>query len=87
MRITVAAFEDRMLNGWLLELIAEQSPSFLSFLAEAVVTASPEDYSLIRPGLLDLKRKYDTDARGRARKEHTQGQPLPSPRSMRAQQI
>jgi len=64
MRITVAAFEDRMLNGWLLELIAEQSPSFLSFLAEAVVTASPEDYSLIRPGLFDLKRRYDTRRKG-----------------------
>ena len=52
------AFDDRELRNWLIDLIADGSQEFLSALAEAVLSADAEDYDVIRPVLLDLKRKY-----------------------------
>jgi hypothetical protein len=52
------AFEDNELNEWLIEAIADSSGQFLPALAEAAVVACAEDYSLVRPVLIDLKRKY-----------------------------
>lgn len=36
----------------------ERSGHFLCALAEAVMKADAEDYSVIRPALMNLKRKY-----------------------------
>jgi hypothetical protein len=58
MKRKLIAFEDTELNDWLMDLIADGSGSFLSTLAEAVVTADAEDYSIIRPRLIELKRKH-----------------------------
>ena len=58
MKRTIVAFDDGALIGWLLELIEEPSPRFLSFLAEAAILADSEEYAVLRPGLLMLKRKY-----------------------------
>lgn len=52
------AFEDAELNDWLIQAIEGGPGQFLPALAEAVVTASPEDYSLVRPALMSLRRKY-----------------------------
>ncbi len=52
------AFDDSELGTWLIELIADESDNFLCALAEAVVTANAADYDVIRPALLELKRKY-----------------------------
>jgi hypothetical protein len=52
------AFEDNELNEWLIEAIADGTEQFLPALAEAAVVASDEDYSLVRPVLIDLMRKY-----------------------------
>ncbi len=52
------AFEDAELNDWLIQAIEEGPGQFLPALAEAVVTASPEDYSLLRPALMSLRRRY-----------------------------
>ena len=72
MKRTIVAFDDGALIGWLLELIEEPSPRFLSFLAEAAILADSEEYAVLRPGLLILKRKYvrvpvtsSTNRRGR----------------------
>jgi hypothetical protein len=53
-----AAFDDRELRDWLIELIADGPENFLCALAEAVVTADANDYRVIRPALIELKRKY-----------------------------
>jgi hypothetical protein len=53
-----AAFDDRELRDWLIEVIADGPENFLGALAEAVVRADAEDYGIIRPGLIELKRKY-----------------------------
>jgi hypothetical protein len=58
MRRKFVAFDDPELKSWLLELIADPSPSFLSALAEAVLTATPEDYCVVRPCLMRLREKY-----------------------------
>jgi hypothetical protein len=52
------AFEDDELNEWLIEAVADGCGQFLPALAEAAVVACAEDYSLVRPMLIDLKRKY-----------------------------
>lgn len=57
MRVTVAAFEDEELSNWLMSVIEEQSPGFLCLLAEAVMAASPEEYAILRPVLIQLKRR------------------------------
>lgn len=54
----VIAFEDMELNEWLIQAIEEGAGQFLPALAEAVVKACPEDYSLVRPALMNLKRRY-----------------------------
>jgi FMN phosphatase YigB (HAD superfamily) len=54
----VIAFDDTELNEWLLQANEEDCGEFLSALAEAVVTACAEDYTLVRPALMRLKRKY-----------------------------
>ena len=56
--VYVIAFEDAELNDWLIQAIDEGPGQFLPALAEAVVTASPEDYSLVRPALMSLKQRY-----------------------------
>jgi len=58
MRRKFVALDDPELNSWLLELIADPSPSFLGALAEAVITASREEYAVVRPCLIRLKEKY-----------------------------
>ncbi len=57
------ALEDPELKCWLLELIADPSASFLCALAEAVLTADPEDYAVVRPCLIQLKEKYRRGAK------------------------
>lgn len=54
----VIAFDDTELNEWLMQAIEESSGQFLPALAEAAVVACAEDYFLVRPVLIDLKRKY-----------------------------
>jgi hypothetical protein len=46
MRRKFVALDDPELNSWLLELIADPSPSFLSAIAEAVLTANLENYAV-----------------------------------------
>jgi hypothetical protein len=58
MRRKFVAFDDPELKSWLLELIADPSPTFLSALAEAVLTANLEDYAIVRPCLIRLREKY-----------------------------
>jgi len=52
------AFDDRELSDWLMDLIADGSQDFLSALAEVAATADAEDYGVIRPALVKIKRKY-----------------------------
>jgi hypothetical protein len=52
------AFDDRELSDWLMDLIADGSQNFLSALAEVAVTADAEDYGVIRPALVEFRRKY-----------------------------
>jgi len=52
------AFDDKELSAWVMRLGEERSARFLCALAEAVMKADADDYSLIRPALLDLKRKH-----------------------------
>ncbi len=52
------AFNDAELTEWLMQAIEESSGQFLPALAEAAVIACAEDYFLVRPVLIDLKRKY-----------------------------
>ena len=56
MKATVAAFEDKQLSNWLMRVVEQQSPGFLCLLAEAVLAASPEEYAILRPVLIRLKR-------------------------------
>src|SRR5712671_3426523 len=39
------------------------SPSFLSALAEAVLTVNPEDYAVVRPCLVRLREKHQREAK------------------------
>jgi hypothetical protein len=55
---TLIAFDDKELSAWVMRLGEERSGRFLCALAEAVMKADAEDYSLIRPALLSLKRKH-----------------------------
>ncbi len=52
------AFDDKELSTWVMRLGEERSGRFLCALAEAVMKADADDYSVIRPALLDLKRKH-----------------------------
>lgn len=62
MKRKFAAFDDLELKSWLLELIADQPPGFLRALAEAVVAADPDEYTMIRPTLLRFRQKYGRQA-------------------------
>lgn len=55
-----AAFDDDELRDWLMECVAEGSEIFLCAIAETAVAAIAEDYLVIRPALLELRRKYET---------------------------
>jgi hypothetical protein len=55
---TRTAFDDRELSEWVMALGEECSGPFLCALAEAVMKADAEDYSIIRPALVNLKCKY-----------------------------
>jgi len=59
------AFDDRELSDWLMNLIADGSQDFLSSLAEVAVTADAEDYCVIRPALVEFRRRYCDRARKR----------------------
>lgn len=54
----LTALDDRELGEWVMALGGERSGHFLCALAEAVMKADAEDYSVIRPTLMNLKRKY-----------------------------
>jgi hypothetical protein len=56
----LTAFDDDELREWLMECIAEGSQIFLCAIAEAAVAAIAEDYVVIRPALLELRRKNET---------------------------
>lgn len=58
------AFEDAEMSDWLLRLGESPPGQFLCALAKAVLKATEEDYSIIRPALMDLKRKYSEIKRG-----------------------
>jgi len=81
------AFDDSELRDWLIDLIEDGSQEFLRALAEAVLTADAEDYVVIRPVLIDLKRKHSHGPRKRAPSRGFitgPGMP-PEPRSTRRQ--
>ena len=52
------ALDDAELSDWVMTLGEERSGHFLCALAEAVMKADAEDYSVIRPVLVSLKTKY-----------------------------
>lgn len=56
--IELTAFNDDELSDWLADVIADGSQDFLAALAEVAISAGPENYIVIRPALIELKRKY-----------------------------
>lgn len=52
------AFDDAELNEWLMQAIEESSEQFLPALAEAALVACAEEYCLLRPALINFKRRY-----------------------------
>jgi hypothetical protein len=58
-REQLTAFEDDELRNWLMECIVNGSENFLCAVAEAAVAANAEDYLVIRPALLALRRKHN----------------------------
>lgn len=58
MKSKLIAFDDTELCDWLIALIEDGAENFLCGLAEAVLTADAENYSVIRPSLIELKRRY-----------------------------
>lgn len=50
--------DDRMATEWLARMAQSHPGHFLARLWEAVVKANDDDYSIIRPALMDLKHKY-----------------------------
>jgi hypothetical protein len=61
------AFDDDELADWLIDLIADGPENFLQALAEAVVTADAHDYGIIRPALIELRRRHGGRAVAQAR--------------------
>jgi hypothetical protein len=61
------AFDDSELADWLIDLIADGPQNFLQALAEAVVTADADDYGVIRPALVELRRRHGGRVVGQAR--------------------
>lgn len=62
-RRNLIAFDDEQLSNWLMECVAGGSENFLCAVAEAALAANAEDYLVIRPGLLELRRKHGTKSR------------------------
>jgi len=58
MKYKPTAFDDRELRDWLMDLIADGSQNFICALAEVAVIADAEDYGVIRPALVEFRRKY-----------------------------
>jgi hypothetical protein len=58
-RKRLTAFNDDQLRSWLMKCIEDGSENFLGAVAEAAVAASAEDYVVIRPALLTLRRKHN----------------------------
>ncbi len=58
-REKLTAFDDDELSNWLMECIEDASENFLCAVAEAAVAANAEDYLVIRPALLALRRKHN----------------------------
>ena len=54
----LTALDDRELSDWVMTHGEERSGDFLCALAEAVMKADAEDYSVIRPALISLRTKY-----------------------------
>jgi hypothetical protein len=54
----VTANDDRYTKECLMQLSSKGPEHFLSVLSEAVLKADEDDYSIIRPALMNLKRKY-----------------------------
>lgn len=54
----LTALDDDELSDWLTDVIADGSEGFLCALAEVALCADAEDYVVIRPALIELKRKY-----------------------------
>lgn len=57
-KFELIAFDDNEIGEWLIKLAENRSGQFLYALSEAVMKANDEDYSIIRPALMNLKRKY-----------------------------
>ena len=57
-REKLTAFDDDELSNWLMACIEDGSENFLCAVAEAAVAASAEDYFVLRPALLALRRKH-----------------------------
>lgn len=68
------AFDDKELRNWLMDLIEEGPESFLCALAEAVVRADAEDYGVIRPALVELKRRYNDGVQKQITTAHASSQ-------------
>ena len=68
--------EDRELKEWLSVLGEMPLDGFLHAISAAAMKAADEDYSIIRPALMDLKRKY---REGQLRMQHLY-RPLPASR-------
>lgn len=58
-RERLTGFDDDELSNWLIECIEDSSENFLCAVAEAAVAANAEDYLVIRPALLALRRKHN----------------------------
>jgi len=57
-RFKLTALDDGDISEWLMRLTEVRSGHFLCALSEAVIRADGEDYAIIRPALMNLKRKY-----------------------------
>jgi hypothetical protein len=69
-QVNVIAFDDTELNEWLMRAIEEGSGQFLPALAEAAVIACAEEYRLVRPVSITLKRKYSFQSPAGRRTNH-----------------
>lgn len=51
-------FDDAEVSEWLLRLTDSSAGQFLHALSAAVLKATDEEYAIIRPALMDLKRRH-----------------------------
>jgi hypothetical protein len=56
-REPLTALDDSELSHWLMACVEDGSENFLCAVAEAALAANPEEYIIIRPALLTLRRK------------------------------